>query len=337
MIRELSIAPYQIQDYTVITSGIPGSADDFPFLSVDRDSYIAGLEIQTGINFDPAGGRHCIAVGKGCSLAKGITFLIDLNHDYGAVAQGEWSFLRDISRPARTRRKGTILIQNDVWVGQGATVMAGVTLHNGCVAAAGAVVTKDVPPYAVVGGNPAKILRYRFDSGTIDALQRIAWWDWPQEVLWARRADFALPVSEFVRKYAPPALPPAGEREEAAGKTVLLVPDVKAKYPLYPKVLAQYFAKDRPHANLLLYLPEEASAPEHIRALEAELRAYEDRDCCVTLQAGVDLDEDFLFRGADYFVTTRDRETIRRTCLADRWGTEILYGTDEPLFPEELC
>ena len=69
--------------------------------------------------------------------------------------------------------------------------------------AAKAVVTKDVPPYAIVGGNPARVLRFRFDEKIIDALQKIAWWDWSEEVQRARKKDFNLPVEAFVEKYLP--------------------------------------------------------------------------------------------------------------------------------------
>lgn len=205
MIQKISVNPRQIQDYTCITLNAQGPLDGFPFLSIDRDSYIVGAEVQSGINFDPAGGRHCIAIGKYCSLAESITFMIDLNHEYSSVCQGDASFLQGLSPRSKIRRKGSVIIQNDVWVGHGATIMAGVTLHNGCVAAANAVVTKDVPPYAMVGGNPAKILRYRFDETTITALQKIAWWDWPDRFQKTRRRDFTLPAAEFAAKYLPEA------------------------------------------------------------------------------------------------------------------------------------
>lgn len=135
--------------------------------------------------------------------------MIDLNHEYASVCQGEASFLQGLSPRSKIRRKGTVIIQNDVWVGHGATIMAGVTLHNGCVVAANAVVTKDVPPYAIVGGNPAKILRYRFDETTITALQKIAWWDWPDCFQKTRRRDFTLPAAEQLQKVqiVPPARP----------------------------------------------------------------------------------------------------------------------------------
>lgn len=104
-------------------------------------------------------------------------------------------------------------MQNDVWVATDATIMPGVTLHNGCIVAAKAVVTKDVPPYAIAGGNPARVLRYRFSKEIIDALQTIAWWEWDMETQRRREKDFAMPVEAFVEKYLPLAEvlePPSG-------------------------------------------------------------------------------------------------------------------------------
>lgn len=85
-----------------------------------------------------------------------------------------------------------------------------------------------------------------------------------------------------------------------------------------------------------MYLPKELSRPEHLKKLEDVLQAYEDRDSYVTLQTGTTFDERILFQCADYYVTTRDRQTVARTCLADLCGAKILYGTDTQLFPKEL-
>ena len=336
MIQHVSIQPYQVQKYAEIKMSGPKMMEGFPLIAVDSDTYIVGAEIQSGINFDPVGGRHCIAIGKGCSLAEAITFIIDINHDYKSVVQGELSCLKEIKRTWKTGRKGSIIIQNDVWVGHGATIMAGVTLHNGCVVAADAVVTKEWPPYAIVGGNPAKVIRYRFDEDTVAALQRIAWWDWPPEVQQARREDFNLPVREFISKCfcgadinSNSAPPPQTEKER---DIVLFVADTEESFPLYPKVLRQYFEKDRPNTELLIYLPKEHSSKKNVQAIEEILREYSHRDSYVTLQTGDDVDEHMLFQLADYYVTTRGRKTVRRTCLADLYGVKILYGTDEPIF-----
>lgn len=217
MIQSVSIDPHQIKSYSCITLNRQGPLNGFPILSIDRDSYIVGAQIQSGINFDIPGGRHCLVIGKCCSLAESITIMIDLNHDYLSVCQGELSCLQEIEPVKKIARKGSVILQNDVWVGHGVTIMAGVTLHNGCVVAAGSVVTKDVPPYAIVGGNPAKILRWRFDEKTIEGLQKIAWWDWSPELQKARRDDFLKPVPEFVEKY----LPEAEEKLDSLNITLL--------------------------------------------------------------------------------------------------------------------
>ena len=338
------ILPIQVKyfnrEYCQATIDAEGALNGFPLLSIDSESYIDGGEIQSGADFSPHEGRHCIAIGKSCSLATGIVFMIDLNHDYTAVFQGTIPGISSTRQFIKAPRKGSIVIQNDVWVGYGVTIMAGVTLHNGCVVAAGSVVTKDVPPYAIVGGNPAKVIRYRFDDSIVDGLQKIAWWDWSSEVKEKRRDDFLLPVEQFVQKYLPEAdnCPP----EDSAGdlfsdrSVVLFIPDVKEPHPVYPDVLHQYFSEARPKTELLIYLPQEDSEAQHIQAIEAILSQYEGLDSYVTLQVGENLDERLLMRAADFFVTTRSQPTVYRTCLADRYHTKILYGTDKPIFPQQL-
>lgn len=117
---------------------------------------------------------------------------------------------------------------------------------------------------------------------------------------------------------------------------VLFVPDVKEPHPVYPDVLRQYFEVDRPNVELLLYLPQEDSDKNSVQTIEELLDQYAERDSYVTLQVGTTLDERLLMKNAAYFVTTRSRPTVYRTCLADRYQTKILYGTDKPIFPKEL-
>ncbi|SCY09140.1 Acetyltransferase (isoleucine patch superfamily) [Lachnospiraceae bacterium XBB2008] len=80
---------------------------------------------------------------------------------------------------SRLRKNAPIIIGNDVWIGGNAIILPGINIGDGAIVAAGAVVTKDVEPYSIVGGVPAKVIKYRFDSETITALLKIKWWDWP--------------------------------------------------------------------------------------------------------------------------------------------------------------
>lgn len=102
---------------------------------------------------------------------------------YDAQAERDNDFFAD-------RRAARVIVGNDVWIGHGVIVLPGVTIGDGAVLAAGAVVTKDVPPYTIVGGVPAKVIRTRVAADIAAQLQAIAWWNWPLEKLMANLADF---------------------------------------------------------------------------------------------------------------------------------------------------
>jgi acetyltransferase-like isoleucine patch superfamily enzyme len=94
--------------------------------------------------------------------------------------------------------KGTTVVGNDVWLGLGAIVLSGVTVGHGAVVGAGAVVSQPVAPYAVVAGNPARVVRYRFDDETCNRLLAVGWWDWPDDEIRALRHWFMADVATFL-------------------------------------------------------------------------------------------------------------------------------------------
>lgn len=102
---------------------------------------------------------------------------------YDASATRDHAFFRE-------RRDARVKIGNDVWIGHAVIVLPGVCVGDGAVLAAGAVVTKDVAPYTIVGGVPARQIRERFNRAIAAQLSRIAWWDWPSEMIFARLAEF---------------------------------------------------------------------------------------------------------------------------------------------------
>ncbi|MGL4286402.1 MAG: chloramphenicol acetyltransferase [Phreatobacter sp.] len=100
------------------------------------------------------------------------------------------------------RRSHAVTIGHDVWIGHGGVVLAGRTVGTGAVVAAGAIVTRDVAPYTIVGGNPARVIRRRFDERIAERLQALAWWDWSHERLRLALPDFRmLAIEAFLDKY----------------------------------------------------------------------------------------------------------------------------------------
>ena len=129
-----------------------------------------------------------LAIGKFCSIACGAKFLFtSANHTQASLSTypfpiffEEWGLdVQNIT--SAWDNKGDIIIGNDVWIGYEAVILSGVTIGDGAIIGARAVVTKDVPPYTIVGGVPAKPIRKRFSDETISALLTTRWWDWSEE------------------------------------------------------------------------------------------------------------------------------------------------------------
>lgn len=129
-----------------------------------------------------------LKIGKFCSIACGTKFLFtSANHSMKSLSTypfpiffEEWGLdMKNICDA--WDNKGDIVIGNDVWIGYEAVILSGVTIGNGAIIGTRAVVTKDVPPYTIVGGIPAKPIRKRFDDETIEKLERLQWWDWNEE------------------------------------------------------------------------------------------------------------------------------------------------------------
>lgn len=126
-----------------------------------------------------------LVIGKFCAIAAETKFIMTGNHKLDAIStypfpifQQGWEVAFDLSAlPV----KGDIIVGNDVWFGYDSLVMGGVTIGHGAIIATRAVVTKDVPPYAIVAGNPAKVVKMRFDEKAVQRLLEIAWWDWDIE------------------------------------------------------------------------------------------------------------------------------------------------------------
>lgn len=140
----------------------------------------AQFEQNVLYHFDFTGDR--LIIGKFCSIATDVRFLMNggnhptdwlTTYPFPALGHG-W----EAAMPASWPSKGDTVVGHDVWFGYGAMILPGVRIGNGAIIASGSVVTKDVPAYAVVGGNPARVIRSRFDPATAARLEAVAWWDW---------------------------------------------------------------------------------------------------------------------------------------------------------------
>ena len=148
-------------------------------------------------------GDHLI-IGKFCMLASGVSFIMNgANHLTQSISSypfsifgGDWS---DAMEGKSFPNKGNTVIGNDVWIGHKATIMAGVKIGDGAIVAAHSVVTKDVDPYTIVGGNPSKVIKKRFDDEQIQKLLKVQWWNWPLDKITAHVKDLTSNQFEFLK------------------------------------------------------------------------------------------------------------------------------------------
>lgn len=168
--------------------------------TIGRYSY--GLPLVAKFPREPA----TLNMGAFCSVATGVKILLGGNHHPEWVSTFPFTqrFPGAANAPESHPRRGDVTIGSDVWIGTNVLILSGVTIGHGAVLAAGAVVTQDVPPYAIVGGVPAKHIRYRFAPEQIERLLQIAWWEWPDDKI---RAELPLmlaaPIDPFLDKHAP--------------------------------------------------------------------------------------------------------------------------------------
>jgi len=128
-----------------------------------------------------------LIIGKFCAIARDVQFIMNgANHPMKGFSTYPFYIFGNGWEKATPNAddqkiKGDTVVGNDVWIGYNSAIMPGISIGHGAIVATRSVVTKDIPPYSIAGGNPAKVIRFRFDEETITGLLHVAWWDWPIE------------------------------------------------------------------------------------------------------------------------------------------------------------
>lgn len=284
---------------------------------------------------------HNIQVGKYCGLAHDIDFVLAMNHNFNNFFQN--SVLSPDSKvkkkESRTRRKGQILIQNDVWVGLGVTIMSGVKIGNGAIIGAKSVVTKDVEPYSIVAGNPAKHIRYRFDKEIIDKLQMIQWWYWDYDKIEDSIENFNNEIEKFIDYYYDEAVEYRNKIKNhnlyipTDKKNFIYFEDSNEKFSTYEQVIKGFvdYYKNDENVRLIIYTYQEQE--DNIIKLLEQL----DGKCEIFLYYQIEeLDETAVFKYGDYYITNRTDKVVYHSCYADVFGLKTISGVDIPLFCEKI-
>ena len=145
---------------------IPMNYFDFSHVEIGYGSY-------GELNVVDFGGDCKLIIKNYVSIAQHVTFILNADHYTNHISTYPFKVKMLRTQTSESFGKGDIIVDDDVWIGYGATIMSGVHIGQGAVVAAGAVVTKDVPPYAIVGGVPAKVIKYRFEPKMIEELLKI--------------------------------------------------------------------------------------------------------------------------------------------------------------------
>lgn len=342
MVINFNVAEYSISSEYSYQADILDEGKQFPILTIGRDSYIgkalADVVPDRNLIYD-------IQIGRYCSLAAGIRFIVDLNHDYKKVCQGRITGI-EYHRPEFTKRKGHIHIMNDCWIGENVTILSGVTIGNGAVIAAESVVASDVPDYAIVAGNPAKIIGYRFSEAQRDALLIIRWWNWTHEKV-AQNANLLYgDIDTFIALHLenakndlttiiPANTLPISKNNSGEEKILLYIPDFEQDYPTYPKLINS-FVKSFSDTNyeLLLYVKEDDFLEDKLSILDQIFSQYEDANCYINLFIGKVEDERSLFGQVDAYITNRSLDNIYHVDMARMYDIPVISSVDFPIFNE---
>lgn len=294
---------------------------------------------------------HNFHIGNGCSLGSDLRCVFGRNHNIKKVSSGGMETHFDYSGIPRGQlksksnfhRKGSIVIQNDVWIGDNVTIMSGVIVRNGAVVAQNAHVVKDVPAYAVVGGNPARVIGWRFPKQIIEKLQMIQWWYWNHWKLVENYNYFNEDIEGFCDRFyedAQKEFQKLSELRKVTDDAYFTFVDYYENYHSFVNIVTEFvdtFSSDE-SKRLILFIQTDCNVPPIDSQLLQSMQTFcerveKDPVICahVEIVMGDKKRAEEVFLTTSHYLITRTFNTVYFTCLADRFNIEILSGVDQKL------
>lgn len=343
MKTDIAISPGQITKQTRI---IRNSDMYLPYTCayVDAYTYCINMHIDNSLEFTAKDNKffYNMQIGKYNSIGANLMCVFARNHNYKTIDTGALSLMlpEKNGQEFSFNNKGNIVIQNDVWFGENVTVMGGVIIRNGAVIARNSHVVTDVPPYAIVGGNPARIIRYRFTKKQIDMLQKISWWDWKVEKLIENAEYFTENIEHFCDVFYEKA---NHEFEKFVSQRMLsddsyfAFVDFYENYSSYLSVLRNFIKiyESEKNKKLILFIRDDheeeridGTLYDNLKELIDEINHISTISCRIELRNGNFDDARHCFLNCSHYIVSRTYDTVFFTCLADKLGIEIISGVD---------
>ena len=287
-----------------------------------------------------------LLLGRFSSLADGLNFLTGVNHSYKTVSTYPFDIgeatekIFGVAKTAHTfniPNHYQIIVGHDVWIGYGVTIMGGVKIGNGAVIGAGSVVAKDIPPYAIVVGNPARVIKHRFNEVTIKKLLAVKWWNWSLDKI-ADNLPIMNDVEKFLELHYSPELDNFPEddisrRLSATEDVYHFIADFRAQSPLWSKVVRDFAESDFKNKLLVIWLGRDAT-DDDFKSLAKAVNLIGNGVKKNILVVDVE-EKNFLpaaLRKATHFITTREMTTLE--ALDYLWDTDvkIVSALDDGIF-----
>ncbi len=318
-----------------------GIASGFPMLYVGRGTYTGNLGIRSqAVTTNGMNEVHLIYIGRYTSIGD-IRILCNMNHDYHSVYMGVISDYGDINESSNYRKKvgqshrymkekGMIVIGNDVWIGNNVSIIADVIIGNGAVIGAESVITKDVPPYTIWAGNPARQIGTRFDETTIKKFQDISWWEYSREKILEIKDDMEGNPNSFVQKYWAPIMTKPKSANSIMKYIAFL--DVATNFSTFGRIVEQFanYFSNGDAMLILCYMRESDVEKELAVELSEMLLSLSIKPEIEICGIDEDGDEDMI-ASVDYMILGRDLKNILRISYAFKHGTKIISGVNNPI------